>query len=346
MDIDATNVETNLDDLSAFETQFFNSTEKSKTSIPSERKSERVEEVEEPVEGEVTEPVENDDTDPVENEDQTDETEEANAEDDDPKPEPKKSKKSVQERIDEITASRYEAERKAAEAERRELGLQRRLNELEAKLNNPQPAKVEVQEDNGPDPNSLKEDGEPRYPMGEYDPAYIRDLAKFEVKREQAAAEKYRQEAEQARQIEQVRAEQHAKWVSKMEETEKELPDLRGKVQTLTSMFDGIDSGYGQYLVDVVQSLPTGPRVLHYLADHPEEARNIINSGPASAAIALGRLDARMERMAKKDDTPAKTTNAPTPPAVSRGTQGRFAVRGDTDDLDAFSDLYFSKPKK
>lgn len=266
------------------------------------------------------------------------EVEETDDEEDEPK---KKNRKSFQERINELTRAR-------ADAERRELDTLRKLQELEGRVSKsekPQEqATVVKTEKLPPDPDAMK-DGEPAYPLGEFDPAYIRDLTRFTIAQENEAAAAYRREEEQKRAVEQARSQVQTIWNDKLNDAEKDEPELREKIVNLTGMFNGIEPQYGQYLVDVVMSLENGPRVLAYLSDNPESAATIVRSGAAGATIALGRLDARLSRPAK-DEVKKVTTKAPTPPATSRGTGGQFSVQDDTDDLDAFEKKFFTASPK
>lgn len=273
----------------------------------------------------------------AEGDDETSEAEEVH--DDEQKP--KKNRKNFQERIDELTAKAKEAERRA-DNERAE--YQRKLAEFEQKLNKPTEPAAPAKADTGPDASATNDKGEPLYPLGEYDPAYLRDLAKYEVKREMEAAETFRKQREQEQAQAAARETQRVAWVGKIEEAEKELPDIREKINSLEGMFTGINPQYGQYLVDVVMSLDNGPQVLHYLAKEPKEARDIVGSGMASATVKLGKLDQLLTKAQAKEEAPKKVTKAPEPPSkITRGTGGQFATREDTDDLEAFSKMYFSK---
>jgi hypothetical protein len=282
------------------------------------------------------EPVAEDpDTDEPEDEDEDDSPDG----DEEPEPEPKakKNRKTFQERIDELT-------RDKKEAERREQDTARRLADLEAKLT-PKETKQEKAPEGAPDPNE-EVDGEAKYPLGEFDPQYIRDLTRFTIKTEQEAAEAYRSQREKEAQNEAIRTQAQEAWSTKLTEAEEELPDIREKINSLEGMFTGLDAGYGQYLVDVVMSLDAGPKILHYLADNPKEARQIVSSGPAGATLALGRLDARLARTAKPEPV-KKVSKAPEPPVKTpRGSGGKFAVPGDTDDLDAFTKTLFNGKRR
>lgn len=255
--------------------------------------------------------------------------------------EPKK-KRSVQERMNELTKQRYEAERRELETQRQ---LQTMQEEL-ARLRNPQkevPAQQVTTDQAAPDPETKLENGEAKYPLGEFDPQYIRDLARHEIDKEIKAATEYRKQAEAAASAEAATKESQARFTEKLTAYEAEDPEIQGKILSLDSTFQALEPRYGQYLIGVVRDLDNAPAVLAYLADNPEMAQKIASSGPAAATVALGRLDAQV---AKVVATPKKVTKAPEPPVRTRGTQGQFAVAGDTDDLDSFSRVFFNKKGK
>jgi 3-phosphoglycerate kinase len=91
--------------------------------------------------------------------------------------------------------------------------------------------------------------------------------------------------------------------------------------------------------------LDAGPEVLYHLANHLDEAQAIVSKGPLGAAIALGRLEARF---AKGQEQPKpRVSAAPKPaPSTARGVAVGGEVKGDTDDLDAFSASFFATRKR
>lgn len=311
------------DSLDAFEADFFNKTPKVE---------EPVQEVEEPAE-----PVADEETHEagLETPDEPSDADETDEVDEEVTPEEKPKKKTAQDRIKELTAQRYDAER-AANARIAE--LERKITELaEAKATTPV---VGVLSDGAPDPQAEVE-GELLYPLGEFDPKYIRDLTRFTIKQENDAATSYRQKAEQEAAVSTARETQRVAWVGKLEEAQTEIPDITDKIIGLDEVTRGIDPSYNQYLTDVIMSLDNGPRVLAYLSDNPDKAREIVSSGAASATVALGRLDGKM---AKPPVQAKVVTQAPKPASkTTRGTSGQFSTRADTDDLDAFEKTFFKK---
>lgn len=326
MSDDNSNVETpdNLDD---FENLFY------------ERETAEVEDKADEIEEEVTDEVEDEESDTDATEADEDEVDEADPESDedeeDEKPQ-RRNRKTAKERIQELTAAKHESER-------RELETLRRLQELEAKQNErPEVKETPKLEAEAPSPDAVDAKGEAVYPLGEFDPAYIRDLTRYTISVEQKAAQK----AEETRRSEEAsnaaRAKAQEAWVEKLATAEEEIPELREKIIGLSNTFNGLDAGYGQYLVDVVQSLPNGPQILAYLSDNQKEAQQIVNSGPTHATIALGRLDALVARQAVKDKVVKVTKAPPAPKQTPRGS-GKASMLPDTDDLDAFEKQFFKK---
>jgi len=269
-----------------------------------------------------------------------------------PQPEDKpvgKKKNSFQERIDELTEKRKDAER-AAEAERLEKeALIKRLDALEKLAKSKEPeAPVTPPVVEGPSPDEVLADGTPKYPLGEFDPSYIRDLTRHTIKQEREASEReYQQKAEiaKAQQEEQALVQT---WSAKVEEVvEKTYPDFVEKTSTLTGAFQNIDQNYGNFLAKEIMQMEYGTDVLYHLANNLDEAKAIVASGPANALRRLGRLEARFalqseEGAAKK----LRVSATPEPPPVlNKGKASVNEIPDDTDDLDAFEQKFFKRKR-
>jgi hypothetical protein len=255
----------------------------------------------------------------------------------------KPKKKTAQDRIKELTAKNYEFER-AAEAERvRNAELAAKLAELEARIPKAAPTSTPT-EDNGPNPTALDENGEMIYPLGEFDPKFIRDLTKYTIAQEQKASQAEAERARQAQVQQEFNQQLEQNWQSKVVEFEKTAPDFREKGNVLIGTFSNLEPNYGQFLAQTIMGMDHGPEVLNYLADNVTVAQEIVSKGPVGATIALGRLEARFTQSEKLkprvSSAPAKT------PPTSRGVAVGGEVRGDTDDLDAFSDAFFTKGRR
>ena len=265
----------------------------------------------------------------------TEDTDEDEPEDDDPPAKPKKN--GFQERIDELTAARREAERDAAE-------LRRRLDELEAankpKEDKPSPAQP-TQKTEGPSPDDVDENGDAKYVLGEFDPAYLRDLVRYENAKEREEFFK-QQEALKAQETA-ARAQQALteEWNGKLEAVQETLPDIREKGAKLVEAFADLDPGHGEYLATAIMRLPHGPEVLYYLSDNIDEAKKLASQDPLMAAIRLGEMSARYSDEVKPEKK-VRVTDAPPPPqARVRGAGGKFTVPDDTDDLEAFEKKFY-----
>ncbi len=325
------------DDLDAFEKDFYGSSEATVQEDPAEEVSE-----EEPDNlGEIDPPATEDDDneeeseEPVEDEDEDEEPEE------EPKPKPKKQ--SIQERINELTAEKHEERRMR-------LALEKRLEKLEAEAPVEKEEKVilrDVLPDDAPNPDKLGEDGEPLYPLGEFDPLYIRDLTKFTIKVEtERAKEEARIEAAQEAMKAEL-AEAQTTWLGRLDSFNEEVPEARGAIQELVASFDDVPENYGQYLATVIMSSEMGPQILYHLSQNPGEAQKIVASGPAAATLAFGRLEAKLAKQEaaeapEKEVKRNKQSAAPTPPDVRvRGSGSKNVVPADTEDLDAFERAFF-----
>jgi hypothetical protein len=313
---DTTFVDPNTDDLDAF-TDLFTGKAQVKD--------------EDTVEPDVVEPVSEDED--IEVEDQATEDEAPDGDDDSeekPVEKPKKVNR-VQERINELTARAREAERALAALEAAQQAKQ------------PEPAKAPTApvQDNAPNPDAQNEDGSDKYPLGEYDPQYIRDMARHTIETEWARKEQEAAETSQRQQIEQARAEIQNQWVERLTPALEQHEDFLDKTMQLESAFDGLDPQYSDYLVQTIKSLDHGPEVLYYFANNLEEAKKFVRLGPLNATLALGEINAMFKGTTRKAEP--KVSKAPPPPQVNKGSKTRVAVTPDTDDLDAFSDLFFTK---
>lgn len=265
---------------------------------------------------------------------------EAEEEVEDPKPQPKK-KASVQDRINELTAKAREAERREAELRREVEALKVRKPEADAQPE----VKAQKTVDDAPQPDAVDEDGDPLYPLGEFDPKFITALTKHTIKVEREAAREAAEIEARQKQVEAEHAALEQTWAEKVTEAEKELPDLRDHLTSLTDTFAEVDPAYGEFLAATVMSCDFGPQIMYYLSQNIGEAQKIVASGPAAATLALGRLDARFSKPTQEEKrNTKKVSEAPEPPADRvRGSSGKFSVAADTDDLDAFERVFFQK---
>ncbi len=333
---DETPVEPITDDLEAFSAELFGRSAPDPEPASSEAEED---EVTEELDAQETE---DEDTLATEDEDtEEEEAEEAEGESDDsPQPKPKK-KNRFQERIDQLTRDREEEKRAR-------LALEARLEELVNKQNTkPEPVKTDVSEDTGPKPTDVNEDGTEKYPLGEFDPLYIKDLMRHTLNEESRAREEEMRQRQEQEQRDAAQAELQAEWNNKLVTAKERYPDFQDKGQSLIDSFSDIDPAYGEYLTNTIMEMEYGPDVFYYLSSHLDEARDIVNKGAKKATIALGHLEAKFaDAEAEKQKARPKVSKAPAPPATLKGTNAVMPeVPDDTDDLDAFSKKLFKKKK-
>lgn len=331
-----TPVDVDTDDLDKFEDLFYNRT-------PVEEKAEPEPEVDENVE----EPVETPEVDDQDGEVDTpadpeeDELEEEEVEE----PAPKVKKQTFQDRINELTA-------KTRTAERDRDDLLRKFNELQAAVEKakvpeaPVKASRPVFEADAPQPDALDEAGEDVYPLGEFDPNFIRDLTAYTIDKETKRANTEREVAEATKAKEVAFEALSTDWNAKIDEVAKELPDVREKITVLDETFADLPEAYGEYLATTIMSLDHGPELLYYFSQNIGEAQKIVASGATAATLALGRLDAQFAKpKVESDPKPkVKVSEAAEPPVNrSRGSKGSFSISADTDNLDDFEKVFFNK---
>lgn len=212
----------------------------------------------------------------------------------------------TQERIDALTKSRREAERRAAAAEAR-------LAELDKPKGEQPTAPAE------PDPS--------KYKFGETDPQYIRDLARFEAK--QAYADEAKAHSQRTAQEAVLTT-----WDQRQDAFAATKPDYYDKVTSN-------DLPITPVMADAIMTSEDGAAVAYHLANHPDEARRIAAMNPLAAVRELGRLEAKLAQPpANSTPDPKTISDAPRPAPNLRGNGGRFKVAPDTDDFSAFEKQY------
>lgn len=227
-----------------------------------------------------------------------------------------KPKKSVQERIDELTAARREAERD------RDFYREQALRQTDAPTNAPRSQAEYVDEDPAPSPDEFE--------YGENDARFIRAHATWEARREVSRQFEERA-ARQAEEAERQRFNERA--MSYADAT----PDF----------FDVVGQDFGRaaavmtpVMQQAARTAEEAPAVAYHLAKHPAEARRIAALNPFAQAVEIGKLAARFGAQPASRPTPQHATNAPEPPPQVRGPGGRFKPSPDTDDFAAFEKTY------
>lgn len=212
-----------------------------------------------------------------------------------------KPRKSAQDRINEVTKARHEAERKAEQAER-----EREYWREQALRNQPAPQGQQPAESGEPDPGN--------YEHGDLDARFIRDHATFHATRafreEQAKAEAARVQRDQ---------------LSAFDAAAKAVSEKH------TDFFDVVGRDYGRAAAlctdamrQAIMTSEEGPQVAYHLASNPDEARRIAALDPISQIRALGRLEGSFANPPAPPRNPA--TNAPPATPQVRGAGGRFTT--------------------
>jgi hypothetical protein len=276
-------------------------------------------------------------------EDSVDDTESSDNEE---TPSNNKKESRAEKRIRELNAKFREEQRKRLELEQL-LEERKRLEESKISDNNgPTPAvnSKKEEEDRPPHWDDEDENGNKKYPLGQFDPKFNSDLVAYTVRKEtEAFQERMRQAEFQRRQEEAERALQE-QWQQKLTVAQERYPDFMEKGQELIDNFSDLDPAYGKYLTDTIRSIDNGTDVLYYLASHPDIARDIVNQGAAKATLALGRISAMLdndEAPTTKNAARTKTTNAPPPPPKAKGSA--LPKIRDLDNLDDFEEVFFRR---
>lgn len=288
-----------------------------------------------PVEEEVTEEDSSDDTEETVEENASDDSDDT--EDSEEDSTPKKGETRAEKRIRELNAKFREEERKRLELER----LLEERNKSEEKPNNEPKPNVETSEDKAPHWDDEDENGNKKYPLGQFDPKFNADLVRYTVQQEQKQFEERQKQAEFQRRQQEAEMALQEQWNEKLAAAQERHPDFLEKGQELIDGFADLDPAYGKYLTDTIQAIDNGTDVLYYLASNPDIARDIVNQGAAKATLALGRISAQFDTEAPKNTPRTKVTSAPPPPPKAKGSAAPRTKN--LDDLDDFEEVFFRK---
>jgi hypothetical protein len=265
-----------------------------------------------------------------------------------PKPDPeeatKPKKNRFQERIDELTGKTKAEERGRLAAEQRAEELESRLKEIEKRLTTPDKKETSRGPTLDVDPNAPDPTDTETYPLGEFDPSYVRDNIRYYYKKE---AEEAKTQEVHAKRVQDEQAKQTLlteKWNAQLEPAQERYPDFMDKGEQLLNSFSNIDPNYGEYLTSTLMSMEHGADVMYFLSTNLDEAKRIINSGPLQATLALGRIESKFTTSAAATEQKRpKVTNAPVPPPANKGSQSANKSIDDEDNLDAFAAMLFKK---
>lgn len=199
-------------------------------------------------------------------------------------------KAGVQDRIDELTRARREAEREAEYWKVRAQGTGAQDSAKAADPNKP-PVRTDFQND---------ED-------------YLDARADFKV--EQKLAEREQKQNE-------VKAQESkaGSWQSKLELARAEIPDYD---QVMNG--PGADMAVASHVAGLIMEHDDGAKITHHLASHPDELAKLNDMSPAKAAFELGRLATKFAAVSQETASSSKpaaerVSKAPAPAARAVGS--------------------------
>jgi hypothetical protein len=244
-----------------------------------------------------TEPAEPDAPEPDEGSDSESSTEETETE------AKAKPPRGVQKRLDELTREKYDAQRRA---DAMQAQLDRAMAMLEQSRGGkaPEPAPVDVNAP--PDPE--------RYPEGELDRGYLRDMARHEARQELAM---FQAEQERQRTVADIRTREDA--------ARAKYADYNEVVsgERLAPLLQGNPG-----VVEILATHEQGPDLAYYLGSHPEELQALARMRPAHAAVRLGQLISTLTPQ-EPPATPRPVSKAPAPISPLRGSGAAPAINLD-----------------
>lgn len=219
-------------------------------------------------------------------------TEQDTPQDDNPQARDEKGR--FQQRVNEITRARREAERE------RDYWRQQAETRHHAAAQQSGPQGNEA-------PPSLEDYG---YDMGKWSAAVVDHASRTAEARvaQQFQQQSYRQQQQTVEQEFEQRSQEYAK----------AHPDFDQAVDTLSRSVQ-----FHPAIVEAIGLSAHGPAVVHYLAQHLDEADRIARLPAHIAAVQLGRLEAQLAMPRSKP-----VTNAPNPtPTVSGGSAARPGIK-------------------
>lgn len=245
-------------------------------------------------------------------------------------PEPEKSapskKQTAQERIDELTRARREAERRADDLQKRLEALEQRApREVPPKEETPEPAKSEAKGPPKPDD----------FEFGELDSAYIAAVVDYQTEKRW---EEFRQREAAERQQAAVRT----KFEQQITQGREKYADFDEKV------VQGANAGtwlLSETLGVLLVESEVGEDIAYELASNPSESERVFRLPDVEQARYFGRLEAKFSaaRAAATGgnapaETPATTRAPQAPPPVTpgRGAGGQFQATARSDDFLSF----------
>lgn len=212
-------------------------------------------------------------------------TEQVETQAQDDKPRDEKGRFVPQERVNEITKARREAERRAD-------SLERELHQYRTQ----QPAQYQPQSNEAPP--TLADFG---FDMDKFGEA----LTHYAVRKAESSAEQRFQQQSQRQHQQSV----EQQFEQRSQEYAKAHPDFDDAVSDL-----GRAVQFHPAVVEAIGFSERGPEIVHHLAKHLDEADRLARMPPHLAAVQLGRIEAQLSTPKAKP-----VTKAPTPAPVLGG---------------------------
>jgi len=240
-------------------------------------------------------PVENTANAPEQTQDSTESTTEQDTEQQD-KPRDEKGRFVPQERVNEITKARREAERRADALERELYQYRQQPVQHQPQSNDKPPSLEDYNFDHSAWAQAMTQH------------AIAQAEQRVEARFQQQSQRQHQQTIEQ--QFEQ-RSQEYAK----------AHPDYEQSVSELSRAVQ-----FHPAVVEAIGLSDKGPELVHHLAQHLDEADRIARMPPHIAAVQLGRIEAQLSAPKAKP-----VTNAPNPPPVLGG--GKATVNKSPDEM-------------
>lgn len=247
---------------------------------------------------------------------------------------PKRNKVPRDERIKQLTGEKKDLLRQIEELKTG--NLQSQIDEIKKLLTPPEnTGNIPDNRDVEPDPTDLT-----KYRLGDLDPAYNRDMARWEARQEirnELAADRQRQADREA----QAQRERHAS------EVLGKISDIADKgtalqpdfVETVVAPFMQGRLPLEEATFEASAESPHGAEILRELALNPSEAIRVASLTPFQQIKYVSDKTAEFAAKSKP-----RLPQAGVPPQnIARGTGGRFGIRGDEDDLSAIEKAIYGR---
>jgi hypothetical protein len=87
-------------------------------------------------------------------------------------------------------------------------------------------------------------------------------------------------------------------------------------------------------MADIIKDSDKGPELAYYLGSNPDESRSIAQMSERQAALALGRLEAKLEKPSAPAPAPKPVSKAPPPTPSIEGSEPAITVTPDSPESD------------